>query len=80
MILKDQEARNRFLQAAKKLKDSTDHKMVFLCPDLTEKQRLYYKELVKLRDEKIGKLVDEDKYQKIWCILDNEVVLLNKRR
>ena len=54
--------------------------MVFLCPDLTESQRLKYKELVNLRDEKNGKLVNEDKDQKIWCIRDNKVVLLNNRR
>ena len=53
--------------------------MVFLCQDLTKSQRLMYKELVKLRDEKNGKIVNEDTDQKIWCIRDNEMVLLNKR-
>ena len=38
--------------------------MVFGCPDLTESQRLECKELIKLRDEKNGKLMKEDNDQK----------------
>jgi len=79
MVLKNKETRNRFLQAAKKLKNSNDHKTVFLSPDLTESQRLKYKELVKIRDSKNEKLSGEDKEKKIWCIRDNEVVLLKKK-
>ena len=80
MVLKDKETRNRFLQAAKQLKNSNEYKAVFLCPDLTEAQRLKFKELVKIRDTKNDKLKGEEKEKKIWCIRDNEVVLLNKRK
>lgn len=80
MVLKDKETRNKFLQAAKQLKTSNDYKTVYLCPDLTEAQRLKFRELVKIRDAKNGKLKDDEKEKKIWCIRDNEVVLLNKRK
>ena len=79
MVLKNKEARNKFLFAAKNLKSSSEHKSVFLCPDLTEAQRLKYKQLVKIRNEKNDKLRGEDKNNKIWCIRDNNVVLLNKK-
>ena len=79
IVLKDKETRNKFLQAAKKLKASDEHRDVFLGPDLTEAQRLQYKELVKIRDKKNERLNGEEKDKKIWCIRDNEVVLLNKR-
>jgi len=80
VVLKDKEARNKILQAAKKLKEVEEYKSVFLCPDLTEAQRLKYKELVKIRDDKNSKMSVEDKEKKIWCIRDNLVVLLNKRK
>jgi len=47
IVLKDKETRNKFLQAAKKLKESDEHRNVFLGPDLTEARRSQYKELVK---------------------------------
>ena len=75
MVLKDREARNKFLQAARKLRDSSEFKSVFLGPDLTEAQRLKHKELVRIRDKKNEKMSNEDK--KIWCIRDNEVVQIN---
>jgi hypothetical protein len=80
MVLKDREARNKFLQAAKRLRDSNEFKSVFLGPDLTEAQRLKHKELVKIRDKKNEKMSNEEKDKKIWCIRDNEVVQLNKRK
>jgi len=80
MVLKDKETRNKFLQAAKQLRTSNDYKTVYLCPDLTEAQRLKFRELVKIRDAKNEKLKDDEKEKKIWCIRDNEVVLLNKRK
>jgi hypothetical protein len=79
MVLKDKEARNKILQAAKKLKGSDDYKSVFLGPDLTEAQRLKYKELVALRNRKNEEMAPEEKTKKIYCIRDNAVVLLNKR-
>ena len=79
MVLKNKETRNKFLYASKSLKSSDDYKSVFLCPDLTESQRLKYKELVKIRNEKNEKLSEEEKSNKIWCIRDNEVVLLKKK-
>lgn len=79
LVLKDRETRNRFLQAAKKLKGSHEHEAVFLGPDLTEAQRLQYKELVKIRDKKNEKMGEEEKKKKIWCIRDNVVVQLNRR-
>ena len=80
MVLKDRETRNKFLQAAKRLRDSNEFKSVFLGPDLTEAQRLKHKELVKIRDKKNEKMSNEEKDKKIWCIRDNEVVQLNKRK
>ena len=80
MVLKDKETRNNFLKAAKKLKTSDESKAVFLCPDLTEAQRLRFRELVKIRDMKNDKLKADEKENKIWCIRDNEVVLLNRRK
>ena len=66
------------MYAAKKLKSSENYKDVFICADLTDAQRLKFKELVKLRNEKNGKLNEEDKGKKYWAIRDNEVVLLKK--
>jgi len=80
MVLKDKETRNKFLQAVKQMRTSNDYKTVYLCPDLTEAQRLKFRELVKIRDAKNEKLKDDEKEKKIWCIRDNKVVLLNKRK
>jgi len=79
LVLKDRETRNKFLQAARKLKNSEDHKSVFLGPDLTEAQRLQYRELVKIRDEKNEKMSSDMKARKIWCIRDNLVVQIDRR-
>jgi len=79
LVLKDRETRNKFLQAARKLKNSEVHKSVFLGPDLTEAQRLQYRELVKIRDEKNEKMSSEMKARKIWCIRDNLVVQIDRR-
>jgi hypothetical protein len=80
LVLKDRETRNKFLQAARKLKNSEDHKTVFLGPDLTEAQRLQYRELVKIRDENNEKMSREMKEKKIWCIRDNLVVQIDRRK
>jgi hypothetical protein len=79
IVLKDKETRNKVLYAAKVLKNSVNHKEVFLCPDLTDAQRLKYKALVKLRDEKNEKLQGEEKGNKIFVIRDNEVVPVKRR-
>ena len=49
-----------------------------MCVDLTDAQRLKLKEFVKLRNEKNGKLIEEDKGKKYWAIRDNELVLFKK--
>ena len=51
LVLKDRETSNKFLQAARKLKNSEVHKSVFLGPDLTEAQRLQRAGQNKRREE-----------------------------
>jgi len=51
VVLSDQSERNPLLLAAKKLRNSTEYKSVYISPDLTEAERLEDYKLRKKRDE-----------------------------
>ena len=66
MVLKDRNERNNVLLAAKKLKQSSNYSEIFLCPDLTEAQRIQFTELVKIRDIKNRNMMEDMKEIKIY--------------
>ena len=76
IVLKDKSERNKILGAARKLK-GTEYDKIFLSPDLTESQRLAFKELVaerkKLNDDRTQEQIDQKIY---YAIRDNKIVKL----
>ena len=76
IVLKDKNERNKILAAARKLK-GTEYDKIFFSPDLTESQRLAFKELVaerkKLNDERTEAQISQKIY---YAIRDNKVVKL----
>ena len=76
IVLKDRNERNKILAAARKLK-GTEYNQIFLSPDLTESQRLAFKELVAQRKELNEKRTAEQISQKVYyAIRDNRVIKL----
>jgi len=76
IVLKDKSERNKIPGAARKLK-GTEYDKIFLSPDLTESQRLAFKELVaerkKLNDDRTQEQIDQKIY---YAIRDNKIVKL----
>lgn len=79
VVLKDKAERNKILFAAKKLKASSNFKDVFLAPDLTESQRIRFKELVQERNKLNEQRSEEIKKTKQYVIRDNKVIMVNIR-
>ena len=53
VVLKDKENRRKLLNLAKNLKKEIDYKTVYICPDLTEAQRMNFKRLLPSRKKPI---------------------------
>ena len=79
VVLKDKAERNKIIFAAKKLKASSNFKDVFLAPDLTESQRIRFKELVQERNKLNEQRNEEIKKTKQYVIRDNKVIMVNIR-
>ena len=79
IMLKTKEERNSVLKVARKLK-GTVFDGVFICPDLTEAQRLQFKELLvlrkKLNDERTTEQIEAKIY---YGIRDNKVVKITEK-
>lgn len=76
MILKDKSERNKILAAARRLK-GTEYDRIFFSPDLTESQRLTFKELVAERKAMNDKRTQDQINLKVYyAIRDNKVFKL----